>query len=139
MKTMVRMNNIKNSLFLSALSVFALTSCVSEIADLNNIGKETGTMELNVDIAQPQTRAKTEVSNFPVTIYDADGKPINITKGYSTLLREYDKDKNLLWETTLGADGALVTVDGQYAAQTHSYDYSGHHTKEMYLLYFINY
>ena len=104
MKTMVRMNNIKNSLFLSALSVFALTSCVSEIADLNNIGKETGTMELNVDIAQPQTRAKTEVSNFPVTIYDADGKPV----------------KDMSWETVSAVPAKITLPVGIYTVESHT-------------------
>ena len=68
--------NIKNSLFLSALSVVALTSCVSENEDLNKIGKEVGAMELNVDIVQPETRSVTEVDDFPVVIYDAEGKSI---------------------------------------------------------------
>lgn len=68
--------NIKNSLFLSALSVVALTSCVSENEDLNKIGKEMGAMELNVDIVQPETRSVTEVDNFPVVIYDAEGNVV---------------------------------------------------------------
>lgn len=68
--------NIKNSLFLSALSVVALTSCVSENEDLNKIGKEVGAMELNVDIVQPETRSVTEVDNFPVVIYDAEGNVV---------------------------------------------------------------
>ena len=76
------MKNIKNSLFLSALSVVALTSCVSEMADLNKVGKETGTMELNVDIVQPETRSITEVTDFPVTIYDLDSK---VVESYATV------------------------------------------------------
>lgn len=68
--------NIKNSLFLSALSVVALTSCVSENDDLGKIGKEMGAMELNVDIVQPETRSVTEVDNFPVVIYDAEGNVV---------------------------------------------------------------
>ena len=77
------MNNIKNSLLFGALSVVALTSCVSEITDLNTVGKDMGTMELNVDIVQPQTRAVTEVSDFPVIIYDSEGK--EVVKEYATV------------------------------------------------------
>jgi len=82
METMFSMKNIKNSLFLGALSVVALSSCVSENMDLDKVGKEMGVMELNVDIVQPQTRAISEVSSFPVAIYDAEGKLI---ESYNTV------------------------------------------------------
>lgn len=82
METMFSMKNIKNLLFLGALSVVALSSCVSENMDLDKIGKEMGSMELNVDIVQPQTRAVTEVSSYPVVIYDAEG---NQVESYNTV------------------------------------------------------
>lgn len=73
METMFRMNNIKSSLLFGALSVVALSSCVSENVDLNKVGKEMGALELNVDIVQPRTRAITEVDDYPVYLYDAEG------------------------------------------------------------------
>lgn len=76
MKTMFRIMNIKNSLLLGALSVVALTSCVNENIELNNVGKEKGALELNVDIIKPQSRAVTDVDYFPVVIYDAEGKQV---------------------------------------------------------------
>ena len=76
MKTMFRIMNIKNSLFLGALSVVALTSCVSENVDLDKIGKETGALELSVDVVKPQSRAVTEVDDFPVAILDAEGRQV---------------------------------------------------------------
>lgn len=77
METMFRMKNIKNLLLLGALGVFALSSCVSENVDLNKVGKEMGALELNVDVVQPQTRAITEVDDFPVYLYDAEGKLVD--------------------------------------------------------------
>lgn len=74
MKTKIM--NIKKSLFWGALSAVALTSCVGENVELSNISKGTGEMELSVDIQKPQSRAKTEVQNFPVEIYDATGKQV---------------------------------------------------------------
>ena len=68
--------NIKNSLLYGALSVVALTSCVSENVELDNIGKEKGVLELNVDIVKPQSRSTSEVDDFPVIIYDAEGKQV---------------------------------------------------------------
>ena len=68
--------NIKNSLLFGALSVVALTSCVNENIELNNDGKEKGALELNVDIVKPQSRAITDVDDFPVVIFDAEGKQV---------------------------------------------------------------
>ena len=80
MKTMFRMKNIKTSLLTGALSVVALTSCVSENLDLGNT--ETGVLELSVDIVQPQSRSLTEVTSYPVVIYDADG---NVNFSYNSV------------------------------------------------------
>ena len=63
MKTMFRMKNNKTSLLVGALSVVALTSCVSENLDFGN--DEMGVLALSVDIAQPQSRAITEVTSYP--------------------------------------------------------------------------
>lgn len=80
MKTMFRMKNIKTSLLTGALSVVALTSCVSENLDLGNT--ETGVLQLSVDIVQPQSRSLTEVTSYPVVIYDADG---NVKFSYNSV------------------------------------------------------
>ena len=74
--------DIKNSLLLGALSVFALTSCVNENDDLYKVGQDTGIMELDVDIVQPISRAITEVDNFPVYLYDKEG---NLIESWNTV------------------------------------------------------
>lgn len=74
------MKNIKTSLLTGALSVVALTSCVSENLDLGNT--ETGVLQLSVDIVQPQSRSLTEVTSYPVVIYDADG---NVKFSYNSV------------------------------------------------------
>lgn len=77
---MFRMNNNKTSLLVGALSVVALTSCVSENLDFGN--DEMGVLALSVDIAQPQSRAITEVTSYPVVIYDAEG---NVKFSYNSV------------------------------------------------------
>ena len=59
-KTMFRIMNIKNSLLYGALSVIALTSCVSENVELDNIGKEKGVLELveAMNLLQAHTHIK---------------------------------------------------------------------------------
>ena len=98
MEKMFRMKKIKNSLCWGALSVFALSSCVNENVDLENIGKGMGVMELNVDIVQPQSRAVTEVSSYPVKIYNADG----------LLVESYDAVSNVPSKITLNVGNYTV-------------------------------
>ena len=74
------MKNNKTSLLVGALSVVALTSCVSENLDFGN--DEMGVLSLSVDIAQPQSRAITEVTSYPVVIYDAEG---NVKFSYNSV------------------------------------------------------
>ena len=76
------MMDMKNSLLMGALSAFALTSCVNENDDLYKVGQSMGTLELDVDILQPISRAITEVDNFPVYLYDAEGK---LVQSWSTV------------------------------------------------------
>jgi len=95
------MKNIKNSLFLGALSVAALTSCVSENVELKD-GKEKGTMELSVDIAQPSSRALTDVSNFPVIIYDSKG------------------DRVFSYNTVMDVPAKITTNVGNYRVESHT-------------------
>ena len=82
METMYKMKNIKSSLLLGALSVVALSSCVSENMDMDKIGKEMGALELSVDLVQPKTRAVSEVDDYPVYIFDAAG---NQVESYNTV------------------------------------------------------
>lgn len=61
-------------LFLGCSAALAIVSCVSE--DLSNsIGMEVGRLEIGVEALEPmKTRADVyQVTNFPVTIYEADG------------------------------------------------------------------
>lgn len=96
------MKNIKNSLFFGALSVFALASCVSENVDLNNVGKGVGAMELNVDIVQPQSRATSEVEDFPVAIFDAEGNEVQS------------------WDAVLDVPSKVTLNVGNYVVESHT-------------------
>lgn len=65
-----------NKIFLGCAAVMALASCVNE--DLSkSAGKDSGRLEVGVETLQPmKTRADGDVytvTNFPVTIYQADG------------------------------------------------------------------
>ena len=60
--------------FLGCSAALAMVSCVSE--DLtNSVGMEVGRLEIGVEALEPmKTRADVKtVTNFPVTIYEADG------------------------------------------------------------------
>ncbi len=71
---------ISNKILAGVFSLAALTSCVSETIEIG--GEGTGIAMLNVDLSKPQTRAVSEVNNFPVVIYDAEGKQV---QSYSTV------------------------------------------------------
>lgn len=59
------------------LSVATLSSCVSEMPFEQELAKANkGLMELNVNLQKPATRATSEVTDFPVAIYNADGKAL---------------------------------------------------------------
>lgn len=68
---------IYKTLLAGILGAASLASCVNEMPfEGNQSKKNQGQMELNVDLLKPQTRTVTEVKNFPVTIFDAEGKEI---------------------------------------------------------------
>lgn len=68
---------IYKTLLAGILGAASLASCVNEMPFEGNQSKNNlGQMELNVDLLKPQTRTVTEVKNFPVTIFDAEGKEI---------------------------------------------------------------
>ncbi|MBR1790297.1 MAG: DUF4493 domain-containing protein [Bacteroidaceae bacterium] len=63
-----------HKIFLGCAAALALVSCVSE--DLSKVGgKDAGRLEIGVETQEPlKTRAgEYTVTNFPVTIYEADG------------------------------------------------------------------
>lgn len=66
-----------NTFLVGILGIAALSSCISEMTFEQELAKENkGQMLLNVDLLKPETRAVTEVTNFPVIIYDAEGKEV---------------------------------------------------------------
>lgn len=65
---------LQNALLAGAIAIAALSSCSSE--DVLDAMGQTGKMKLAVDIVKPQPRATTEVTDFPVTIYDASGAQV---------------------------------------------------------------
>ncbi|MBQ7180120.1 MAG: DUF4493 domain-containing protein [Bacteroidaceae bacterium] len=63
-----------NKIFLGCAAAMALASCVNEDFS-KSVGKDSGHLEVGVEILEPmKTRAdEYTVTNFPVTIYEADG------------------------------------------------------------------
>lgn len=63
------------SLLTGLFGLVSLASCLSETPFEDRLAKDNqGLMDLNVDIVKPKTRAVTETKDFPVIIYDAEGK-----------------------------------------------------------------
>ena len=75
---------IQNALLTGALALAALSSCTSEdFEEKLSAGGPKGELQLSVDVLKPEsTRAVTEVTDFPVIIYDAEGNTIH---SYSTV------------------------------------------------------
>ena len=77
---------IKNTFLLGIITIAGFCSCVSEDFENGKGGQNgEGIMTLDVAVKEPSanvTRAVTEVTNFPVTVFDADG---NTVKSYSTV------------------------------------------------------
>ena len=65
---------LQNTLLAGAIAIAALSSCCNE--DAFDAMEQTGKMQLAVDIAKPQARATTEVTDFPVIIYNAAGTQV---------------------------------------------------------------
>ena len=71
---------IASKLLLGAMGISALTACTNESFEGFG-GKETGVAQLNINIKNPEsknpeTRAITETSDFPVNIYNAQGEKV---------------------------------------------------------------
>lgn len=71
---------LQNTLLAGAIAIAALSSCCNE--DAFDAMEQTGKMQVAVDIAKPQARATTEVTDFPVIIYNAAGTQVY---SYSTV------------------------------------------------------
>ena len=65
---------LQNTLLAGAIAITALSSCCNE--DAFDAMEQTGKMQVAVDIAKPQARATTEVTDFPVIIYNAAGTQV---------------------------------------------------------------
>ena len=65
---------LQNTLLAGAIAIAALSSCCNE--DAFDAMEQTGKMQLAVDIAKPQKRATSEVTDFPVIIYNAAGTQV---------------------------------------------------------------
>ena len=65
---------LQNTLLAGAIAIAALSSCCNE--DAFDAMEQTGKMQLAVDIAKPQARATSEVTDFPVIIYNAAGTQV---------------------------------------------------------------
>ena len=73
----------KNILPFGLLAIVSLASCVSEEFKGSKESAEKGLMALGVSLRNPEaTRAKSQVSDFPVVVYDAEGK---VVKSYNTV------------------------------------------------------
>lgn len=68
---------IQNALLTGALALAALSSCTSEDMEEKLSSGDKGELQLSVDVVKPEsTRAVTQVTDFPVIIYDAEGKTV---------------------------------------------------------------
>lgn len=84
------------------MTIAGLSSCLSEAFDLGDGSKDKGNLELNVDIATPQNRAQTYVSDYPVVIYDGEKK---VVASYNTVS---------------AVPSTLTLTTGNYSAESHT-------------------
>ena len=95
---------LKNTFLLFSLVITGFTSCVSENLE-NEQTVEKGRMTLRVSALEPMTtRAKTEVTNYPVIVYDKQG---NIVEGCE-------------WETVSDIPEEVVLKAGKYDVESHT-------------------
>ena len=73
-----------NTCLAGVIGMVAFTACTSENLESKfNKDEVYGIMQVNVDVSKPQsTKATTEVTNFPVLIFDAEG---NTVESYNTV------------------------------------------------------
>lgn len=66
----------QNAFLIGIMSTMCLTSCLSEAFEGDDASKDKGTLQVSVDLQEPASRATSEVYDFPVSIYDANGKEL---------------------------------------------------------------
>lgn len=66
---------LKNTILIGIAAIAGLSSCVNETLETES-SKDQGIMMLDVSLLQPQTRAQSEVTNYPVIIQDANGSVV---------------------------------------------------------------
>ena len=65
---------------------------------------------------------KTDGQEERESFYDEHGDPAVLRLGYSAIMREYDKNGNMIRITYLGADGKPVTTRNGYASEVREYN-----------------
>ena len=93
-----------NKIFLGCAAAMALASCVNEDFS-KSAGKDSGRLEVGVETLEPmKTRAEVyTVTNFPVTIYEADG---------TTKVQSY--------ETVSAMPAQILLPTGNYVLEAHT-------------------
>lgn len=93
-----------NKIFLGCAAAMALASCVNEDFS-KSAGKDSGRLEVGVETLEPmKTRAEVyTVTNFPVTIYEADG---------TTKVESY--------ETVSAMPAQILLPTGNYVLEAHT-------------------
>ena len=96
--------NMKYALLTGCLAITALGACVSEDRDLGQDSKtDKGRLALNVTRTEPmETRAVTEVSNYPVLLYDKNG------------------DEVMRWDALSEVPATYVLSVGNYTVESHT-------------------
>ena len=95
---------MKYALLTGCLAITALGACVSEDRDLGQDNKaDKGRLALNVTRTEPmQTRAVTEVSDYPVFLYDANGAEVK------------------RWDAVTEVPATYVLSVGNYTVESHT-------------------
>ena len=94
---------LKDTFLIGSVAVAGLTSCVSESIDAEGKDAGTGSMALNVSVKEPAaTRATTEVTNFPVILYNAEGTTVQS------------------WSTVSEVPASYVLSVGNYTVESHT-------------------
>lgn len=106
----------QHTFLIGIMSMMGLTSCLSEAFDGAESAKDQGTLEVSVDLQQPAARAVSEVTDFPVTIFDANGKEL-----YS-------------YQTVTAVPKSITLQVGNYTVESHT---PGAIRKEMATPYYI--
>lgn len=72
-----------NTCLAGVIGLVAFTACTNEALESKFTKDESyGTMQVNVDVSKPKSKATAEVTDFPVLIFDAEG---NTVESYNTV------------------------------------------------------